>query len=62
MGSTVDLIFEAEFARKVRIEAYTDSTAGKSMTIRFGSSKRTKHEVSLYAKFSASWIVASQEN
>ena len=38
-----NLILEAEFARKVRIEAYTDSTAGKSMTIRFGSGKRTKH-------------------
>ena len=38
-----NLILEAEFARKVRIEAYTDSTAGKSMAIRFGSGKRTKH-------------------
>ena len=38
-----NLILEAEFARKVRIEAYADSTAGKSMAIRFGSGKRTKH-------------------
>ena len=38
-----NLILEAEFARKVRIEAYKDSTAGKSMAIRFGSGKRTKH-------------------
>ena len=38
-----NIILEAEFARKVRIEAFTDSTAGKCMATRFGSGKRTKH-------------------
>ena len=38
-----NIILEAEFARKVRIEAFTASTAGKSMATRFGSGKRTKH-------------------
>ena len=38
-----NIILEAEFARKERIEAFTDSTAGKSMATRFGSGKRTKH-------------------
>ena len=61
-----NLILEAEFARKVRIEAYTDSTAGKSVSSRFGSGKRTKHVELRYLYMQnlvqAGWIVASQEN
>ena len=38
-----NLVLEAEFARRVQIVAYTDSTAGKSMATRFGAGKRTKH-------------------
>ena len=37
------IVLEAEFARGVRIVAYTDSTAGKSIASRFGTGKRTKH-------------------
>ena len=32
-----------ELAKKVKLHIYTDSTAGKSMAIRFGSGKKTKH-------------------
>ena len=41
--SVRSIVLEAEIARKVRIEAITDSTAGKRMANRFGSEKRTKH-------------------
>ena len=37
------LILEAEFARRVHVIVYTDSTAGKSIASRFGTGKRTKH-------------------
>ena len=34
---------ESKLAEKVRITLHTDSTAGKSMASRFGTSKRTRH-------------------
>ena len=37
------LILEAEFAKRVNMIVYTDSTAGRSMAIRFGAGKKTKH-------------------
>ena len=37
------IVLEAEFARKVRIAVYTDSTARKPIVCRFGTGKRTKH-------------------
>ena len=37
------LILEAEFARRVHVIVYTDSTAGQSIASRFGTGKRTKH-------------------
>ena len=37
------LILEAEFAKRVNVIVYTDSTAGRSMAIRFGAGKKTKH-------------------
>ena len=35
------LILEAEFAKRVNMIVYTDSTAGRSMAIRFGAGKKT---------------------
>ena len=37
------LIEEAEFAKRVNMIVYTDSTAGRSMAVRFGAGKKTKH-------------------
>ena len=37
------LLLETELAQKVNIRVYTDSTAGKSMSTRFGTSKKTRH-------------------
>ena len=37
------LILEAEFAKKVNMIVYTDSTAGRSIATRFGAGKKTKH-------------------
>ena len=38
-----NLIIEAKMAKSVNITVHTDSTAGKSMATRFGTSKKTKH-------------------
>ena len=38
-----NLITEAKLAKSVNITVHTDSTAGKSMATRFGTSKKTKH-------------------
>ena len=37
------LLLESQTAQKVNIKLHTDSTAGKSMATRFGTSKKTKH-------------------
>ena len=37
------LLLETELAQKVNIRVYTDSTAGTSMSTRFGTSKKTRH-------------------
>ena len=37
------LILEVEFAKRVNMIVYTDSTAGRSMAVRFGAGKKTKH-------------------
>eukprot|EP00438_Fugacium_kawagutii_P032978 Skav223888 [mRNA] locus=scaffold1226:690731:692230:- [translate_table: standard] len=37
------LLLESQIATKVNIKLHTDSTAGKSMATRFGTSKKTKH-------------------
>ena len=37
------LLLESELSKKVNIRIHTDSTAGKSMAARFGTSKKTKH-------------------
>ena len=38
-----NLVTEAKLAKNVSITVHTDSTAGKSMATRFGTSKKTKH-------------------
>ena len=38
-----NLITEAKLAKSININIHTDSTAGKSMATRFGTSKKTKH-------------------
>ena len=38
-----NLVTEAKLAKNVSITVHTDSTAGKSMATRFGTSKETKH-------------------
>ena len=37
------MITEAKLAKSVNISVHTDTTAGKSMDTRFGTSKKTKH-------------------
>eukprot|EP00438_Fugacium_kawagutii_P026486 Skav202797 [mRNA] locus=scaffold326:708101:708889:+ [translate_table: standard] len=38
-----NLLLEAKLTKAVNITVHTDSTAGKSMATRFGTSKKTKH-------------------
>jgi len=38
-----NLIIEAKPAKSVNVTVHTDSTGGKSMATRFGTSKKTKH-------------------
>ena len=37
------LLLESQLSKNVNIRIHTDSTAGKSMATRFGTSKKTKH-------------------
>ena len=37
------LLLESQLSKDVNIRTHTDSTAGKSMATRFGTSKKTKH-------------------
>ena len=37
------LLLESRLSKNVNIRIHTDSTAGKSMATRFGTSKKTKH-------------------
>ena len=41
--SLKSLILEAEFAKRVNMIVFTDSTAGRSIATRFGAGKKTKH-------------------
>ena len=41
------LLLESQLSKNVNIRIHTDSTAGKSMATRFGTSKKTKHNVQL---------------
>ena len=36
-------LLESQLSKNVNIRIHTDSTAGKSMATRFGTSKKTKH-------------------
>ena len=38
-----NLIIEAKLAKSVNVTVHPDSTGGKSMATRFGTSKKTKH-------------------
>ena len=41
--SLKSLILEAEFAKRINMIVFTDSTAGRSIATRFGAGKKTKH-------------------
>ena len=38
-----NLLLEAKFAKTVKINVHTDSTAGKAIASRFGTGKKSKH-------------------
>ena len=38
-----NLLLEAKFAKTVKINVHTDSTAGKAIASRFGAGKKSKH-------------------
>ena len=52
------LLLESQLSKNVNIRIHTDSTAGKSMATRFGTSKKTKHVQLRFQELVASGVVS----